>query len=54
MSAIQSAEKASGGARKMALTTLASQLDSDASSAADAKKVRMLSAAVKDLANATR
>ncbi len=50
MAAIQGAEKARGGARASALTTLAAQLDGDAASAADAKKVRMLSAAVKDLA----
>ena len=37
---------------KAALTALATQLDGDAQNAGDAAKVRMLSAAVKDLAKA--
>jgi LVIVD repeat len=46
------AEKQSGAARKTSLTELASQLTTAASSASDQAKVRMLSTAVTDLANA--
>jgi hypothetical protein len=49
-----SAESASGAPRRAALTTLATQLDSDASSAGDAAKVRTLASALRDLASATR
>ena len=48
------AEKLSGQARKDALTQLASRLDGDAAGAADATKVRALSAAVTGLASAQR
>jgi hypothetical protein len=47
---LASAEKASGGARKTALTKLGSQLDGDANGSRDAAKVRTLSSAVKELA----
>ena len=48
------AEKLSGQARKDALTQLASRLDGDAAGAAEATKVRALSAAVTGLASAQR
>jgi hypothetical protein len=48
--ALTSAEQASGSARSGALSTLASQLDSDASGSSDRAKVQKLSAAVRDLA----
>jgi hypothetical protein len=48
------AERAMGGARRDALTQLASQLDGDAGRARDAAKVRLLATAVRDLAAATR
>jgi hypothetical protein len=48
--ALASAEQASGSARSSALSTLASQLDSDASASSDAAKVQKLSMAVRDLA----
>ncbi len=48
--ALANAEKASGAARKTALTTLAGQLDGDASGAKDGARVKKLSAAVRDLA----
>jgi len=47
---LDSAEKASGAARRDALTRLAAQLDSEAAGSRDAKKVRMLVDAVRDLA----
>ena len=43
-------EKASGAARKTALTTHATQLGSDAAGSSDAAKVKLLTAAVGDLA----
>ena len=52
--ALQRAERASGTARRSALTQLAGQLDRDAAGAGDAAKVRLLAAAVTDLANANR
>jgi hypothetical protein len=52
--AVASAEKQSGAPRKTALTTIASQVDAAAGSSSDAAKVRMLSGALTDLANATR
>jgi hypothetical protein len=52
--ALAVAERASGTARRTALTQLASQLDGDARNAADTAKVRMLATAVKDLAAASR
>ncbi len=51
---VASAEKATGAARKTALTTLATALDKDAPSASDAAKVKMMAAAVRDLAAATK
>jgi hypothetical protein len=52
--ALDNAEKASGAARKNALTKLAGELGKDASSSSDAVRVKAMAAAVKDLANATR
>jgi len=49
--ALSSAEKASGSSRKDALTTLATQLNGDASGSCDGAKVGKLANAVKDLAN---
>jgi hypothetical protein len=54
MAALNNAEHANGSARKTALTLLGGQLDSDASGASDAAKVRMLSKTVHDLANAAQ
>ena len=48
--ALGRAEHASGDARRTALTQLATQLDSDASSASDEKRVRALATVVKELA----
>jgi hypothetical protein len=48
--ALDGAEKASGAARREALTHLATQLDGDAGGAPDAAKVRTLAGAVKNLA----
>ena len=47
--ALSRAESASGSARSSALTTLASQLESDAAGSSDAAKVRMLAGAVREL-----
>jgi hypothetical protein len=47
---LAAAERASGAARRAALTTLASQLSTDAGGTRDAAKVRMLAGAVRDLA----
>ena len=52
-SALAEAERASGAQRHDALTKLATQLESDASGAGDAAKVRTLARSVRDLANAT-
>jgi len=52
--ALAAAQKASGAARRDALTALATQLSNDASSAGDAAKVRLLASSVRDLAGATR
>ncbi len=52
-SALATAEKASGAARRDALTGLAASLDNDASSSSDGNKVRKLQNAVRDLATAT-
>ena len=46
---LASAEQASGSARGSALSTLASQLDSDANGSRDAAKVRKLASTVRDL-----
>jgi hypothetical protein len=48
--ALSTAERATGSQRSAMLTTLASQLDSEAGSASDAAKVRVLVGAVRDLA----
>ena len=47
---LASAEQASGSSRSSALSTLASQLDSDANGSSDAAKVRKLASTVRDLA----
>jgi LVIVD repeat-containing protein len=52
--ALASAERASGAARRTALTTLATQLNGAASGSSDQKKVRMLASTVTDLANGAR
>ena len=49
-SALASAEKQSGRRRRDALTRLATQLDGDASSAADQAKVKQLAGEVRELA----
>ena len=49
--ALTSAERASGAARREALTRLAGELDGEASSSYDAQKVRMLAGTVRDLAS---
>ncbi len=51
---LTSAERASPSARRAALSDLATQLDGDAGSSADAAKVRMLAAAIRDLTAETR
>jgi hypothetical protein len=51
--ALAAAEKASGGARRDALSRLATELDVDAGAVADAKTVRRLQDAVRDLAAGT-
>jgi len=48
-SAIDGAEKANGGARSTALTTLATSLAADAKGSSDAAKVQMLIAAINEL-----
>ena len=48
--ALGKAERASGNARRTALTRLATQLGSDASGASDAARVRSLAGVVRDLA----
>ena len=52
MSDLDAAEKATGAARKTALTLLATKLNGDASGSSDGAKVRMLSAELMELANA--
>src|SRR4029079_13158316 len=52
--ALSAAEKRSGAQRKTDLTQLASQLDAAAGAAGDQAKVKLLSAAVTELANAQR
>ena len=49
-SAIDGAEKASGGPRRTALTTLATSLAADAKNSSDREKVQMLITAVNELA----
>ena len=48
---LSAAEKQSGAARSAALTKLSSAIAADASGSSDGSKVKMLSAAVRDLAN---
>jgi hypothetical protein len=48
--ALTAAERKTGSGRKSALTSLATQLDRDAGTSSDGAKVRMLAAAVRDLA----
>ena len=50
--ALTAAEKASGSQRRTALTTLATALNTDAAGSSDQAKVKMLAAAVTDLASA--
>ena len=50
--ALNRAEHESGAARQTSLTQLATALDSDAQSASDGAKVRLLAAAVRKLASA--
>ena len=52
--ALTAAERRSGAQRKTALTALATKLSAAAAAAKEQEKVRTLSAAVTDLANATR
>lgn len=52
--ALNAAENASGAARRTALTELAKDVDRDVGAAQDKAKVRMLSAAIKQLAAATK
>jgi LVIVD repeat len=52
--ALQNAEKASGGARGLALTQLSTQLGGEAASSSDGPKVRMLASALTDLAATAR
>jgi hypothetical protein len=49
---LAAAEKANGTGRKEALMRLANQLDNDAGSAADSRRVRMMAAAVRALLDA--
>jgi hypothetical protein len=53
-SALDAAEKQSGAARRTALTALARQVDGDAARAKDGARVRMMAAAIRDLAAASR
>jgi hypothetical protein len=53
-SALDTAERRNGAQRKTALTDLASRLNTASASASDAAKVKKLSGAITDLANATR
>jgi hypothetical protein len=52
--ALAAAERASGTARRDQLNRLATELDADAANAADADRVRAMSAAVRDLASTSR
>jgi hypothetical protein len=53
-SALDAAEKASGKARRDALNKLASQVDKDVKGAKDPSRVKAMSAAIRDLAKATK
>ena len=50
--ALAGAERATGAARRTALTTLATSLNGDVTGSSDQAKVKMLATAVSDLANA--
>ena len=52
--ALTAAEQASGAARATALTTLAAQVDGDATSSGDGAKVRLLGRALQELAAASK
>ncbi len=52
--ALTAAEKATGAARKAALTALATKVDADVKSAKDGPRVKMMSDAIKQLAAATK
>ena len=52
-SALDAAEAKSGKERKSALESLAKQVDKDAKGAKDPERVKMMAAAIKDLAKAT-
>jgi hypothetical protein len=52
--ALNAAEKQTGAARGAALSKLATQVDADVSGAKDAARVRAMSAAIKDLAAASK
>jgi hypothetical protein len=52
--AIDAAERAEGKARRDALNALAKDVDKDVAGAKDPARVKMLSAAIKDLAKATK
>lgn len=51
---LDAAEKATGAKRRAALTSIASALDKDTAKSTDAARMRMLAAAVRDLAKATK
>jgi len=53
-SALDAAEAKSGKERRDALNALATQVDKDVSGAKDPERVKMMSAAIKDLAKATK
>ena len=53
-SALDAAEAKSGKERKSALEALAKQVDKDVKGAKDPERVKMMSAAIKDLAKATK
>ncbi len=52
--ALAAAQKQGGGARRRSLTALARQVDADVSGAKDSERVRWMSAAIKDLAAASK
>ena len=53
-SALDAAEQQTGKARRDALNALARQVDRDVAGAKDGERVKMLSAAMKDLAKVTQ
>jgi hypothetical protein len=52
--ALAAAERQTGAGRRTALLALARRVDADAAGAKDAPRVRMMAAAMRDLARATR